>query len=399
MMGGWVADKLGRKRGLIVSQIIGLLGAIIMAISKPVNAWEVLLVGRLVVGLTAGLNTVLVPTYVSEIAPVSLRGGLGVLNQLAVTCGIFTGQVLGLSELLGSDSTWPWLLAVSCVPPALQLVLLVMSPMSPRYLAISLHQVDRAKEELLKLRGGDEDMVDQELREMEQEAEQEQEPDMSIWELLRSSALRRALVVCVVMHLSQQLSGMVAIFYYAVQFSQKAGITEDEAKYANLGVGAIMVTMTFITIPLMDRLGRRVLHLTGLGGMCLMAILIVVAQNLISSQGAGEGRAGFLIAATLIFVVFFAVGPGSIPWMIAGELFTQGPRSAASSVAVFVNWAANLTVGLLFPLLLLDQMGDFSFLPFAILLALFFLFVFFFLPETKGRTVGEITALLQNKRR
>ena len=112
---------------------------------------------------------------------------------------------------------------------------------------------------------------------------------------------------------------MVAIFYYSVTFFKSAGIEEKKAQQANLGVGAIMVVMTLVTIPLMDRLGRRVLHLLGLVGMCLMAVLIVIAQNL----NIGE----FMIAATLLFVVFFAVGPGSIPWMIAGEMFTQSSRS------------------------------------------------------------------------
>jgi len=399
MGGGFVADKIGRKRGLIVSQITGLLGGVIMAISKPTSSWEVLLVGRLVVGLTAGLNTVLVPMYVSEIAPVDLRGGLGVFNQLAVTSGIFLGQVLGLSEVLGNDDGWPWLLAVTIIPCVVQLAILMVSPRSPRYLAISLDQVEEARKELMKLRNNDDEMVDKELEEMKAEKEAEQEPEMSILELLSSSKLRQALIICVVMHLSQQFSGMVAIFYYAVNFFESAGISPDTAQYANLGVGSIMVAMTLVTIPLMDKLGRRVLHLVGLVGMCVMSILIVVAQNLMPKEGEEEssGAGGFLIAVTLGFVVFFAVGPGSIPWMIAGEMFTQGPRPAASSVVVFVNWAANLIVGLVFPLVLIPQLEEFTFLPFAILLAVFIVFVFIFLPETKGRTVGETTMLLQER--
>ena len=328
-------------------KITGLLGGVIMAISKPTMSWEVLLVGRLVVGLTAGLNTVLVPMYVSEIAPVDLRGGLGVFNQLAVTSGIFIGQILGLSQVLGNEEGWPWLLAIAIIPCVVQLAILMVSPSSPRYLAISLNKVEQARKELMKLRNNDDEMVERELEEMKAEKETEQEPEMSILELLSSSKLRQALIICVVMHLSQQFSGMVAIFYYAVTFFESAGVSVENAKYANLGVGAIMVSMTLVTIPLMDRLGRRVLHLVGLVGMCLMAILIVIAQSLMPEEGeeVSGGSGAFLIAVTLVFVVFFAVGPGSIPWMIAGEMFTQGPRPAASSVVVFVNWAANLTVG------------------------------------------------------
>jgi len=399
MGGGFVADKIGRKKGLIVSQITGLVGGIIMAISKPTSSWEVLLVGRLVVGLTAGLNTVLVPMYVSEIAPVELRGGLGVFNQLAVTSGIFMGQILGLSEVLGNDKGWPWLLAIATIPCVVQLAILMVSPMSPRYLAISLEQVEKARKELMKLRNNDDEMVDRELEEMKVEKEAEQEPEMSIIELLKSKNLRVALIICVVMHLSQQFSGMVAIFYYAVDFFESAGISNENAKYANLGVGSILVAMTLVTIPLMDRLGRRVLHLVGLVGMCVMSILIVIAQNLMPKEGSDDsgGSGAFLIAATLGFVVFFAVGPGSIPWMIAGEMFTQGPRPAASSLVVFVNWAANLAVGLIFPLVLIPELNSFTFLPFAILLAAVSVFVFIFLPETKGKTVGETSMLLQDK--
>ena len=108
MVGGLVADKLGRKKGLILSQVMGVVGGVTMASSKALVAWEVLLVGRLVVGLTAGLSTVLVPVYVSEIAPLHLRGALGVFNQLAVTSGIFLGQILGLETVLGNEGGWPW---------------------------------------------------------------------------------------------------------------------------------------------------------------------------------------------------------------------------------------------------------------------------------------------------
>merc|ERR550519_350603 len=137
-------------------------------------------------------------------------------------------------------------------------------------------------------------MVERELEEMKAEKETEQEQEMTILELLFSKNLRVALIICVVMHLSQQFSGMVAIFYYAVTFFESAGISVENAKYANLGVGAILVTMTLVTIPLMDRLGRRMLHLAGLVGMCVMAILIVIAQSMMPEEEVSGSSGGFL---------------------------------------------------------------------------------------------------------
>ena len=167
-----------------------------------------------------------------------------------------------------------------------------------------------------------------------------------------------------------------------------------------------MVTMTIVTIPLMDKLGRRTIHFVGIIGMIICSILITIALNISDlesvdctaidsgSSSGTEGAGVFAIVATLAFVVFFAFGPGSIPWLITGELFTQAPRSAAIAVATFVNWSGNLAVGLIFPHMQ-EAITDFSFLPFTILLVILFALLYFYLPETKGIPVNEIEALLQ----
>ena len=167
-----------------------------------------------------------------------------------------------------------------------------------------------------------------------------------------------------------------------------------------------MVTMTIVTIPLMDKLGRRTIHFVGVIGMIICSILITIALNISDlesvdctttdsgSSSGTEGAGVFAIVATLAFVVFFAFGPGSIPWLITGELFTQAPRSAAIAVATFVNWSGNLAVGLIFPHMQ-EAITNFSFLPFTILLVILFALLYFYLPETKGIPVNEIEALLQ----
>ena len=389
LSGGWVAEKFGRKRGLIYTQMFSLLGAVLMGFCKAASSYEMLLIGRTLVGISAGLFTGLSPLYVAEIAPINIRGAMGTVNQLGVTSGILTSMVLGLEEALGGDDTWPILLALTAVPCILQCWILPFMPETPRYLILSKGQINEAQLALEKLRNTQD--VRSEIEGIQnEEKSNESEASVSIWQLLISKKLRLCLFVCVCLHLSQQLSGMVAIFYYSTDFFKDAGISEENSQYATIGVGAILVTMTLITIPLMDRLGRRTLHLTGLGGIVVCSIMITIALNYNTNDAVGI----FLIVSTLMFVVFFALGPGSIPWMAAGELFTQGSRASAISVCVFINWLGNLIVSLAFPQLQ-NNLAEFSFLPFLIITAILFVILFFYFPETKNRTANELSLLFQ----
>lgn len=405
LTGGYVADKFGRKRGLLYVQILSVLGALLMGFSKSANSFEMLVIGRFSIGLACGFFTGLAPLYVSEIAPVKIRGEIGTINQLAVTSGLLVSQVLGLNIALGTESGWPALLGLSGIPALLQIILLPFVPESPRYLVINKNEDELGRKALESLRGSVcANDIDTELQEMIKERDESVKASalddnrVGIRELLTSSSLRLPLCICIAMHLSQQLSGLVAIFYYSTDFFKSSGVTESDAPYATLGVGAIMVTMTLVTIPCMDRLGRRTLHLTGLAGMLFFSILITIALNLrdkeegpMNEEDSGVGI--FLIVSTLSFVVFFALGPGSIPWMITAELFSQGPRPAAIAVATLVNWIANLLVGFTFPVIV-SSLEDQAFLPFMVLIALFLAILYIYLPETKGKTVEAISDMM-----
>jgi SP family facilitated glucose transporter-like MFS transporter 1 len=190
-----------------------------------------------------------------------------------------------------------------------------------------------------------------------------------------------------------------------------------------------MVAMTLVTIPLMDRVGRRTLHLVGLAGIILCSIMITIALNYstastkktdtginfmaataiantsearnvadnVNNESQASGVGIFLVISTLSFVVFFALGPGSIPWMAAGEMFSQGARAPAISLCVFTNWLANLVVSLVFPQLQL-HLENFSFLPFLLITAILFSILFFYLTETKGQTSNEVAQIYQTPR-
>ena len=134
-----------RKGGLLVNNVMGLMGAIAMGMAKWAESYELLILGRFMIGVNCGLNTSLVPMYISEIAPLTLRGGLGTVNQLAVTVGLLISQILGIESLLGTDDRWPYLLGVAVFPSALQMVLLPMCPESPRFLLITRQRENQAR--------------------------------------------------------------------------------------------------------------------------------------------------------------------------------------------------------------------------------------------------------------
>lgn len=211
-------------------------------------------------------------------------------------------------------------------------------------------------------------------------------------QLICSPTLRSPLIIGVVMQLSQQLSGINAVFYYSTLLFISSGLTEESAKFATIGIGAIMVGMTLVSIPLMDRTGRRTLHLYGLGGMFIFSIFITISFLI---KEMIDWMSYLSVVSVLSFVVFFAVGPGSIPWMITAELFSQGPRPAAMSIAVLVNWTANFLVGIGFPTMK-NSLENYTFLPFSVFLAIFWIFTYKKVPETKNKTFEEILALFRH---
>eukprot|EP00095_Tigriopus_kingsejongensis_P005478 maker-scaffold491_size156641-snap-gene-0.27 protein:Tk05478 transcript:maker-scaffold491_size156641-snap-gene-0.27-mRNA-1 annotation:"glucose transporter isoform x" len=389
-LGGCIANKCGRKGGLLINNVLGIGGALAMGMAKYAESYELLIVGRFVIGMNCGLNTSLVPMYISEISPITLRGGLGTINQLAVTVGLLISQILGIESLLGTNNGWPFLLGIAIFPSLLQMVLLPFCPESPRYLLITKQRENQAREALKKLRNSTD--IDDDIEEMRtEELAQRAEAKINICELLRSPSLRLPLLIAVVMQLSQQLSGINAVFYYSTNLFITTGLSESSAKLATIGIGGVMVLMTLISIPLMDRSGRRTLHLYGLGGMFIFSIFITISF-LVKELVAWIWWLS--VVSTLFYVVFFAVGPGSIPWMITAELFSQGPRPAAMSVAVLINWSANFCVGIGFPTMQ-TALENYTFLPFSVFLAIFWIFTYKKVPETKNKTFDEIATLFR----
>ncbi|KAM7421006.1 hypothetical protein PAMA_015279 [Pampus argenteus] len=380
---GAMVNKFGRRKSMFLSNILALLGGGLMGLSSLTRSFEMIIVGRLVIGVFCGLCTGLTPMYVSEISPTALRGAFGTLHQLGVVIGILVAQIFGLEILLGSDTLWPLLLALTALPAVLQSIMLFFCPESPRYLVINLKQDEDARKALVRLRGTED--VNDDIQEMKEEGmKMSMEKKVTILELFRSPNYRQPIIIAIILQLSQQLSGINAVFYYSTGIFKDAGVTQPI--YATIGAGAVNTVFTIVSLFLVERAGRRTLHLIGLGGMAICALLITVSLSLVYIN---QSLSYLAIVAVFGFVASFEMGPGPIPWFIVAELFSQGPRPAAMAISGFSNWTANFLVGITFPKLK-DVCGPYVFIIFMVFLILFFIFTFLRVPETKGRTFNDI---------
>ncbi|KAM5141594.1 solute carrier family 2, facilitated glucose transporter member 3-like [Mantella aurantiaca] len=388
---GYFANRFGRRNAMLLVNVFALVGGSLMALSKIAWSMEMLIIGRFIIGIFSGFCTGLVPMYIGELAPTAYRGALGTLNQLGIVVGILIAQVFGLEVILGSVTFWPLLLGITVLLAIIQCIMLPFCPESPRYLLIIKKEHGKAEEILQKLRQSHD--VAGEIAEMKEEGERmAQERPVSFIELFRFRQYRQPIIIAIVLQLSQQLSGINAVFYYSTSIFRGAGIPNPI--YATIGAGIVNVVFTVVSLLVVERAGRRTLHLTGLGGMAVFALIMTISLRL-KEQTFGWSYVS--IVAIYLFVALFEIGPGPIPWFIVAELFSQGPRPAAMAVSGCSNWTANFLVGMLFPYAA-NGCGPYVFLIFVILLILFFIFTFFKVPETRGRTFEDIARDFQKSK-
>uniref|UniRef100_A0A8C4NYN7 Solute carrier family 2, facilitated glucose transporter member 5 n=1 Tax=Dicentrarchus labrax TaxID=13489 RepID=A0A8C4NYN7_DICLA len=355
---GFVGDLRGRVKGMLMVNVLAVAAGLLMGLCMMWKPHIMVISGRAVMGFYCGLTSGLVPMYIGEIAPKAYRGALGTLHQLAIVIGILISQVIGLDFILGNDDMWPLLLGLSGAPAVLQSFLLPLCPESPRYLYILQGKEQEARKSLLRLKGAYDPTPD--LEEMRREKEEaDRQPRVSILSLIRSSVYRQQLIVALMMHLSQQLSGINGIFYYSTAIFARAGVAQPV--YATIGVGVINTIFTMVS--------------SDYSWMSYVSM-----------------------SAIFLFVSFFEIGPGPIPWFIVAELFSQGPRPAAIALAGCCNWTSNFIIGMTFQYIQ-TWLDCYVFILFAVLLLGFTVFTYLRVPETKGKTFEEIAAVFHKGRK
>ncbi|XP_043268954.1 solute carrier family 2, facilitated glucose transporter member 1-like isoform X2 [Venturia canescens] len=391
LMAGFLADKFGRRGALAVGHTCGIIGAIMFFVVPALNSIELLMLGRLMVGLSGGLATSLLPMYMTEIAPLKQRGAVGVLCQLGITCGVFFGQVASLDTVLGKPDTWHIMLASFAPLCAIALVLLLFLPESPKYLYIIRGQETKALEELTRLRNQDISVLGKEVRSLQEEsAMRSTMENWTIGRLLKDPTLRLSVLLICCLQFGQQLSGINAVFYYSNDIFLKAGLSTVGAQYATLGTGLINIGMAVISVRIMSLFGRRTLFLTSCYTSMGCLVFLTIAINLIHTA---SFMPWLCVIAVLAYVMFYGIGLGPIPYFIGSELCDVGPRPAAMALGSVFNWGGNFIVGMMFSSIQ-GVLGAYTFLIFVTCILLMTFFVRVYLPETRGRTTLEVVSTM-----
>ncbi|XP_021563100.1 solute carrier family 2, facilitated glucose transporter member 3-like isoform X2 [Carlito syrichta] len=378
------------RNSMLIVNLLAVTGGSLMAFSEMAESVGMLVLGRLVIGFFCGLCTGFVPMYIGEVSPTSLRGAFGTLNQLGIVIGILVAQIFGLEAILGTKELWPVLLGFTILPAVLQSVFLPFCPESPRFLLINKMEEEKAKRVLQQLWGTHD--VSQDIQEMKDESvRMAQGKQVTVLELFRVPSYQQPIIISIILQLSQQLSGINAVLYYSTGIFNDAGV--QEPIYATISVGVVNTIFTIVSLFLVEKAGRRTLHMTGLGGMAFCSLLMTVSLLLKDKY---DWMSYVCAGIILVFVAFFGIGPGPIPWFMVAELFSQGPRPAAVAVAGYSNWTCNLLVGLFFPSVAY-HFGAYIFIIFTGFLLIFLAFTFYKVPETRGRTFEEITQVFERQ--
>ncbi|MFH9429388.1 sugar porter family MFS transporter [Streptomyces sp. NPDC017615] len=381
-LAGKLSDAWGRRRLILGAALVFIVGTVGAALASEAP----LLIGaRVVIGVGVGIASVVVPLYLTELAPMEVRGGLASLMQLLVTVGIFLAYLTDYA--LAPAHAWRWMIGLGVLPAAVLALGILTQPESPRWL-VGRGRRDDAQDVLTRLRG-DGEAARSELLDIERTlAEERAETRRLTLRDLLSPRLRPMLVVGLLLVFFQNFGGINTIIYYAPTLLTSIGFGDNGAILANVGIGVVNMLMTLPAMRLIDRRGRRPLLLWGSAGMC--AGMVVLAAVNLTPLGDGSLLAPLTLFGVALYVAAFAMSWGPVQWVMLPELFPTRIRAGAVGVCVVFNWLFNMAVALVFPSLLSAWGAGANFVIFAVTTLASGIFVKKLLPETRGRTLEQI---------
>ena len=366
---------LGRRGSIIATAILFILGTLFAAVAIDPN---MLIIARLLMGFAVGLSAMVVPMYLSEVAPPEIRGAVVFLYQMAITVGLLSAFIINF--IFELHENWRAMFMVGVVPSILLGVGMLMLPESPRWLVLK-GKHKKVQSTLRKLRGHSK--VQEEIAEITESVAHAH----GGLKLLFSKKIRPLVIITFGLFVFQQLTGINTIFYYAPALFDAAGFHGATAEtLAAISTGTVNVLATFIGIWFVDRLGRKKLLYIGLTGIVICHLVLGGAYH----QLFGLNIKWVSLGAALLFIAFFAISISGIAYIMMSELFPLNVRSVGMATASCANWGFNWIVSVTF-LSIVNVFGfgntywlyaGFSFIA--------LIFVWALVPETKNVSLEHI---------
>ncbi|MFT7285809.1 sugar porter family MFS transporter [Nonlabens sp.] len=446
LFSGRLSDRFGRKKILLYVAFLYATSAVLSAVAM---SYEMLYVARIIGGLAFGAALVLAPMYIAEISTAENRGKLVSLQQLNIVFGFFAAFLSNYffnkyntpdSSFLTDENVWRWMLGVELIPAVLYFIFLYFVPKSPRWLYLK-EKYKETKEVLVQIHGEEKGALEITSIEENINANKDKSP-VKIKDLLKRS-LRFILVVGLIVGVLQQITGINAVYFYAISIFKQTGIGTDAAFSSGVLLSTISILFTFVAIYLIDRMGRRPLLLIGTAGIAVSLLVCAYGFNqatyelsqekisqfefsdaakllpladkrydsdidfkndvtsAVGNQIYNKNDGAILEAATSInadlivigilgFIACFAFSLGPVMWVLLSELYPLKYRGLAIGVIAFVNSLISSLVQLIFPWELSNLGNALTFFMFGAIALVGFFILLKILPETKGKSLEEL---------
>jgi sugar porter (SP) family MFS transporter len=374
LLAGNIADRYGRKPGLITAALIFAVSSIGIAFSASLTYFLIL---RFAAGIGVGMASMLCPMYIAEVSPAEVRGRNVAINQLTVVIGILVTNLVNYFLADHGADSWRWMFGLGAVPSAIFLIGVTWLPESPRWLMKS-GQMDKAKVILNKI--GSPDFAEATFKAVGKSLVGSAKQSYA---MVFEKAVRPAVVVGITLAVFQQFCGINVVFNYTSTIFESVGANLNRQLFETVAIGVVNLVFTLLAMWQVDKLGRRPLMLWGsLGLSILYIVLAFLLQN--------HFPAGLVSIFVLLAISTYAISLAPVTWVLISEIFPNKIRGVASSVAIVSLWGAYFILVFTFPILakILGAYGPFYL--YAGICFAGFLFVKAKVKETKGQTLEEL---------
>lgn len=374
VIAGAIADRYGRKPGLMTAAFIFAVSSLGMALS---NTLTVFIIMRFAAGIGVGMASMLSPMYIAEISPAAVRGRNVAINQLTIVLGILVTNLVNYLLADSGPDAWRYMFGLGMVPSILFLFGVLWLPESPRWL-MQVNQQQKAQQVLNKI--GDAQFAEITAADIKKSLQGSGKVSLSA---VFAKSVRPAVVIGITLAVFQQFCGINVVFNYTSTIFESVGASLNQQLFETVSIGIVNLVFTLIAMWQVDKLGRKPLMLLGAGGLSIIYIILAL---LLKNQAA----AGMISIMVLIAIALYATSLAPVTWVLIAEIFPNQIRSRATSVAVISLWAAYFVLVFTFPVLA-EKLGTFGpFYMYAGICVLGFLFVRARVKETKGKTLEEI---------